>query len=143
MKFPKASFILSAPLALVLAGCIQSHRHPVAVYTTPVAVPAPTSEGTAVRVYPGEPPAVVTPPSSAPPGVAAADVTVAESVSQLLKGDSSLADASRNVQATVDHGVVTLRGTVPSDHDRDEIVQRVSQLPGVVRVHDHLGVELR
>jgi BON domain len=135
--------LLCAPIAIVLPGCIQSHR-PVAVYTTPVAVPAATSERPVVRVYPGTPPpVVVTPPSTPPPGVASADVTLAESVSQLLKGDVSLADASSNVQAIVDHGVVTLRGRVPTDHDRDEIVQRISQLPGVVRVHDELGVELR
>ncbi len=135
--------LVCGPALLGLTGCIQSHRHPVAVYTTPMAVPAPTSESPAVRVYPDTPPAVVTPPSTPPPGVAGADVAVAESVSQLLKGDSSLADASRNIRASVDHGVVTLQGTVPSDHDRDEIVQRVSQLPGVVSVRDHLGVELR
>jgi len=131
-------------MTIVVSGCTQNHRQPTAAYT-PVAAPAATSERPEASVYPGAPPppAVVTPPSAPPPGIASADVTVAESVSHLLKGGVSLADASSNIRATVDHGVVTLRGTVPSDHDRDEIVQRISQLPGVVRVHDKLGVELR
>ncbi len=135
----KLSYLVIGGSCVLLAGCIQSHRP---VYATPVAVPA-TSDRPEVRVYPGTPPAVVTPPTTPPPGVSATDVTVAESVSQLLKGDASLADASRNVQATVNGGVVTLRGNVPTDHDRDEIVERVSRLPNVVRVVDQLGVELR
>ena len=139
-----ASAMLASLTLLGFTGCIQSHRHPVAVYATPIAVPAATSNRPETRVYPEAPsPAVVVPPSSPPPGVLASDVTLADSVSQLLKGDSGLADASRNVRASIDHGVVTLRGTVVADHDRDEIVQRVSQLSGVRGVRDHLGVELR
>ncbi len=143
MKNLKFAFLAGAIL-VVLTGCIQSHRQPVAVYATPAAVPAPTSERQLDRVYTGPPPPViVSPPTTPPPGITDSDVVIAESVSQLLKGDGSLAEASRNIQATVERGVVTLRGSVPSDHDRDEIVQRVSQVPGVVRVRDQLGVELR
>ncbi len=141
MRVSRAVFLCGV-LVLGATGCIQSHRHPVAVYEGPVAVPAATSERPDTRVYPGGP-AIVTPPTSPPPGVLSSDVKVAQEVSQLLKGDTSLADASSNIQASVDHGVVTLRGTVPADHDRDEIVQRVSQLPGVLGVRDQLGVELR
>jgi osmotically-inducible protein OsmY len=75
--------------------------------------------------------------------VSARDVAVADSVAQLFKSNTSLSDATRNVEATVDGGVVTLRGSVPSDHDRDELVMRVGRLPGVVRVHDQLGVDVR
>lgn len=141
-------FVLSGSALVLLSGCIQSHRTPSAVYITPppvVATPAPvapTSDRDAVRVYPSTP-ATVTVPSSAPPGVLASDVAVADSVSQLLKSNTSMADATGNVQVTVENGVVTLRGSVPTNHDRDEIVQRVAQLPGVVRVRDQLGVNLR
>ena len=132
-------------LALLLpgtfaAGCVRSHH---AVYYTPApgaVVVAPTSDRPVERVYPAP---TVTVPSSPPPDVNSADVAVAASVSQLLKADRSLSDATRNVEASVAGGVVTLRGTVPTDHDRDEIVERVSRIPGVTRVRDHLGVELR
>lgn len=136
-----------ALLGLLATGCIRSHH---AVYYTPVPGPvvanpvivAPTSDRPVERVYPATPP-VVTVPSNPPPGVNAADVALATSVSQLLKGDRSLAEATRNVEATVENSVVTLRGTVPTDHDRDELVERVSRIPGVTRVRDQLGVELR
>ncbi len=146
----KLNLILWAALpGLLSTGCIYSHRQPAVVYYTPppvqVVTPqvmAPTSDRPEVRVYP-PPTGVTTPTAPAPPGVAESDVAVADSVSQLLKGDSGMISASRNVMATVDGGVVTLRGTVVADHDRDEIVQRVSQLPGVKRVRDELGVENR
>ncbi|HWH70527.1 MAG TPA: BON domain-containing protein [Candidatus Sulfotelmatobacter sp.] len=135
---------LAFPLFLV-AGCVQSHRAPAVVYYAPPPPLAPTSDRPAVRVYPGPTPAVapVTPPPAPPPGVSAADVGVADAVSQLLKGDSHLAGVSSNVEATVEDGVVTLRGSVPSEHDRYEMVERISQLPGVAHVHDKLRVDLR
>ncbi len=136
------------PLSL-LTGCVQSHRR--AVVYTPVPVLPPTSDRPEVRVYsaptPPQAPVVTTqPPAVAAPGAPAAapgDVAVATAVSQLLKGDAHLASVSSNVEATVDNNVVTLRGTVPTEHDRDEIVQRVSGLPGVLRVNDQLGIDLR
>ncbi len=118
--------------ALLLAGCIQSHRSPGIVYYTPAPPPPPVSDRPAVRVYPSpaEPENAVNP-----------NVALAHSVSQALKGDPVMAAASGNVEATVDDGVVTLRGTVPTEHERDEIVDRISKLPGVTRVDDRLGLE--
>jgi len=134
--------------AACLVGCVRSHH---AVYYTPtpgavVAAPAvvvpTTSDQPVERVYPAAPP-TVTLPSTPPPGVNAADVNLAASVSELMKGDRGLAAASQNVEASVDHGIVTLRGTVPTDHQRDELVERISRIPGVISVRDQLGVELR
>jgi len=71
------------------------------------------------------------------------DVVLAQSVSRLLKGEPDLASVSRKVSATVQNGVVTLRGSVPSENDREEIKERISRLPGVFRVVDELGTELR
>jgi hypothetical protein len=138
------SVLMVSAVALATAGCIRSHRPAVVYYTPPPVVAAPpTSDRPDVRVYPSGPVKTVTPPSTPPPGVEPGDVAVADAVSQLLKGEPSLASASRNIEATVDHGTVTLRGTVPTEHDRDEIVQRVGKLPGVSRVSDQLGVSYR
>jgi hypothetical protein len=116
---------------IVLTGCVQSHRAPPVVYyvpTTPVLTP--TSESSAPRVYaPG-----------APPDVSPGDLSTAEAVQHLLNDDTHLAGASANVLVTVRGGVVTLRGTTPSEHDRYEIVDRVAKIPGVVKVDDQLGI---
>ncbi len=118
--------------ALLLAGCIQSHRTPGIVYYTPTTTPPPVSDRPVVRVYPSP---------AAPEDAVSRNVDLAHSVSRLLKDDPLLASASQNVEATVDNGVVTLRGTVPSEHERDEMVGRIAALPGVARVDDRLGLE--
>lgn len=132
--------------AALCAGCIESH-HPELVATPPPAVPlAPTSDrpGTpsvyAVPGYPGWP---SPPPANPPPGVDNTDVQVAQEVGALLKDDPNLSGPSSNVVVTVNRGVVTLRGTVAAEHDRDEMVERIAKLPGVTGVNNKLGVDLR
>jgi osmotically-inducible protein OsmY len=68
------------------------------------------------------------------------DRDVAKSISHLLQTDPNLAPVSGDVTVSVDKGVVTLHGNVPSDHDRLEIIERVSKLAGVDQVEDHLRV---
>lgn len=130
---------------VVAAGCVQSHRHPPVVYTTvPAAVvapPAPTSDLPAVRVYPEAPPAA--PAVVTPPGISTQDLAVADSIRQVLKGQGALAGVAKNVEATVDGGLVTLRGVVPTESDREEIASRIARLPGVDRLNNELRVELR
>ena len=142
MKFPTL-FLTFSTLALTTAGCIRSHRPETVYYTPPVIVVAPTSNRPETRAYPEGPSKVITLPSTPPPNVAAGDVALASDVSQLLKGDPTLASASRNVQASVDKGVVTLQGSVPTDHQRYEIVDRISRLPGVKGVADDLEASNR
>jgi hypothetical protein len=81
------------------------------------------------------------PPAPPPPAPFSADHDVAAAIHRLFNHDEYLAPASKHVTAKVYKGVVTLRGTVPSEHERDEIVQRLSQLPGVDRVDDQLKLE--
>jgi len=130
--------------ALLVSGCVQSHRERV-VYVPEPAPLAPTSTTPEVRVYsPAGPVVTQPPPSAVTPAIASdPDVVLAQSVSRLLKGEPDLASVSRKVSATVQNGVVTLRGSVPSENDREEIKERVSRLPGVFRVVDELGTELR
>jgi hypothetical protein len=129
------------------AGCIQSHHtQPVAYYTPAVEpVPPPTSDRPApVYVAPDSDTTGIIRHSEAPPaGVSSQDVALAESISHLLKGDSHMASISENVQTTVEHGVVTLQGTVPGESARDEIGMRVWKLPGVVHVYNQLAVSYR
>ncbi len=129
--------LLALPFVLI-TGCVRSHR--AAYYTpdyytytpAPPPPPAPTSERPESRVYP-----------NMPPGVSAQDLGLADSIRAQLKGDPVLRSSSRNVLVTVDQGVVTLRGSVPSEHQRYEIIDRIKTLPGVARIEDQLAVDVR
>jgi hypothetical protein len=127
----KISAVILA-LAFLACGCIESHRK--AVYYAPVPPPTPTSTSPDVRVYSN-------PESTPPPNVAPGDIALATSISQLLKGESHLAGISSQVTVRVRNGIVTLSGSVRTEQDRTEIINRVSQLPGVNEVRDELGVE--
>ena len=136
--------------AVLLAGCVNSHRREY-VYSpaySPAPVLTPTGPSSA-RVYPEVPPP---PPPTLPPPTTVApeqssvttsssDVAIAESVRGVLRND--LTSPMRRVEASVYHGVVTLRGSVPSDSDRQAIVARVNRLPGVLRVDDQLMADNR
>lgn len=129
-----------------MTGCVSSHKPALVYYTPAVTVPTPTSQSDVVRVYPGPaaPLAVrARRDDNEPVPLETADIAIARSISIGLKSDPDLAGASRRVEATVDGGVVTLRGKVAAEHERDEIVQIVSSVPGVSRVEDHIGVDLR
>lgn len=133
------------PLAL-LAACAQSHRPEAVYYPAPTPTAGvPTSDRPVERVYPAPGAAVVVqPPNTPPPAVATRDVGISESISRLFQEDPSISGASDNVLASVYHGVVTLKGNVPSEHDRDEILLRVRKIPGVRYVDtDHLHVNIQ
>ncbi len=151
MKYVRP-LLFALPLCFAAAGCVQSHRYPPVVYTpvpaptvvtTPavVAPPAATSETTVPRVYPDG--TVAPAPVVTPPGVSMSDLTIANNVRDVLKGQGALAGISKNVEATVQNGVVTLRGVVATDTDRQEIADRIARLPGVNRIDNELTVELR
>ena len=79
------------------------------------------------------------PTGAAPPAVAATDIATAAAIRRSIQQDPALADA--NVKVKVKKGVVTLRGRVPSELERQAILQRIDKLPGVDRVVDQLVVQ--
>ncbi len=83
---------------------------------------------------------VEAPPAAPPPAISRVDVEVAKLIRRTLKEDYDLAAVSGNVRVSVDRGVVTLRGSVPAARDRDEIANRIVQLPGVDRVENLVRV---
>ncbi len=85
-------------------------------------------------------PSTGTLPSAPPSSVAALDMAVADAVRQTLDGEPALTSASKHVAVTVNKGVVTVRGIVPSAAQRDELVERIGKIPGVDRVDDQLHV---
>jgi len=125
----------------LIIGCARTHPEPVAYYSGPTPPLTPTSDRPDVRVY--SPTTVPEEPPPAPPRVADPDIDLGLSVSQLLKEDPYLDSISGNVEARIIHGVVILRGSVPSYDDRDRIYARVLRVPGVVRVENDLDIDLR
>lgn len=105
----------------------------------------PTPGNAAYGAYPGpaDPPPLQNsaPPASPPPATFSTDREVAGAIHRLFVSDPSVGPSARNVSAKVYKGVVTLRGTVGSEHERNEIVERVSRLPGVDHVKDQLELE--
>jgi hypothetical protein len=145
----KVRNLLGVLFPLVLStGC---YSHTAAMARRPVVV-APVSQSPEVRVY--ETPA--TPPPTAPPTavvvspatetvktVPASDVDVAMGLRRELESDPALRAATTDTDIVVNGGAVTLRGSVPTEHDRVSLKQMISRYPGVRSVEDNLKVELR
>ena len=133
---------------LLLFGCAE---RPAARGVPPesparaAAVSPPAPGNPAYGAYPGpaEPPPLETsaPPPPRPPSRTEVDHEVAGAIHRLLNTDEFVAPGAKNVTARIRKGVVTLRGTVPSSHERDMIVQRIEQMPGVDRIDDHLTLD--
>ena len=124
-------------------GCAHSHTTPVTYSTEPTPVMAPTSDRPAARIY-SVPVSSQTPPGAVEsPPAGDPDINLAQSLSQLLKGDPYLNSISDNVEAGVNNGVVVLRGSVPTENDRQRLENRVSRLPGVTQVYNNLDIDLR
>lgn len=102
----------------------------------PRTVVAPTSVNPAVRVYPDS----TTPRIATAPGETD-DLTIANSVRNILSRDT--AHVYGNVDIAVNSGLVTLRGSVPTEHDRLQLHSEIAGLPGVGSVDNQLGVDLR
>jgi hypothetical protein len=164
----KKMVFLIVPLIATATGCVYTH-HPVVysaattdaalgpttteVVTTPTTVVA-TSPRPAVRVYSTPEPPKMSITTPVPPPVTAttivpgrivttsssADAAVTASIRQMLEADT--ARIYRNVDFEVDGGRVIMRGTVPTDHDRIELQNRLVTMPGVVSVDNKLDVEL-
>ncbi len=153
MKWPESlGSLLSLSLLLAALGCAESQRGrgsgaPPENPADAALSSAPASGNPAYGAYPAgaEPPPLQNsaPPPPPPPAATSADHEVAGAIYRMLNGDDYLAPSAKNVTAKVNKGVVTLRGTVPSEHGRDEIGQRIRQLPGVDRVDNQLQLEGR
>lgn len=131
--------VVTAPTTVVAT----SPRPAVRVYSMPetpklsvtTPVPPPVHETT---VVPGSGATVV--PGRIVASSNSADTAIVASIRQMLENDA--ARLYRNVDFEVDNGMVIMRGTVPTDHDRIELQNRLVTMPGVLRVDNKLDVEL-
>ena len=134
-------FCVVIPVVLS-TGC---YSHTAAMARRPVVV-APVSQSPEARVY--ETPVTVSPPTtvvvpSTTTTVPAADVDIAMGLRRAFESNPALKAALADADIEVNGGAVTLRGAVPTEHDRETLTELVSKYPGVHSVEDHLKVELR
>lgn len=125
---------LGVPLLLAV-GCADNRRDASVSYSPALTGSyAATSDRPVSRVYPNTSANidVTTPPA----GASSQDWTVAEEIRSLLTTDRNIGKAP--MAAVVNHGVVTLRGSVRNQRERDRLRNEIASLPGVQRVDDQL-----
>ncbi len=131
------------PLLVLGGGCAERARSPATSDSAAAGALAPSSDQPVAQVYPGpSSPEWGTPSGAPPPAISALDLRVAEQVSRTLKTDPLLESISGNIQTTIQNGVLTLRGAVPTEHALDELTERLSRLPGVDRIDNKLDINL-
>lgn len=73
----------------------------------------------------------------------AADHQISERVRHALADDDSFSTRAKNVSVVTLDGVVTLRGAVPNEQERNAIAAKVRGIAGVVALDDQLEASAR
>jgi uncharacterized lipoprotein YajG len=129
----KSLIWLSVPVLLAV-GCAETRRDPSVSYS-PALSQSYTPTGSAMpRAYPDDSSNVTL--TAPPPGAGSQDWALAQQIQSVLMADHRL---DSQVAAVVKGGVVTLRGGVKSNRERERLREEISRVPGVVRVDDQLG----
>lgn len=69
------------------------------------------------------------------------DRTVTQKIRQLLMDDDALSTNAKNVKIITVNGVVTLRGVVNSDREKNEVGRKAKDVSGVKNVDNQLEVK--
>jgi hyperosmotically inducible protein len=70
-----------------------------------------------------------------------ADVTLTQRIRQAVMDDDTLSMTAKNIKIITVNGVVTLRGPVDSEQERNRIVAKAEQLAGAKKVDSQLEVK--
>ncbi len=76
-------------------------------------------------------------------GMTEADQSLNTRIREALNADSSLRDASQNINLRSDNGVVTLSGTVATEKEKSDLESRLQRMTGVSRVENNLQIAPR
>lgn len=68
------------------------------------------------------------------------DLTITKNIRQSLMDDNSLSTDAKNVKIITVNGVVTLRGPVNNDRERNEIARKARAIAGVKNVDNQLEI---
>ncbi len=83
-------------------------------------------------------------PAGAPEqGQSKEDIDVTTRVQRMITDDPTLSTQAKTVRVATRGGMVTLRGQVKDQRERDIIGQRARQIPGVVGVENQLEIVIR
>lgn len=69
------------------------------------------------------------------------DITIAAEIRKSILSESGMSTNAQNCKITSDHGVVTLRGVVNSQAEKDSIEAKAKAVTGVTRVDNQLEVK--
>lgn len=120
--------LLAVFASFVLAACDSGEPPKPAAVAEPVTPPV-------AAVQPASPPAAAPAPAAPQPSP---DEVLAERIARALRDTRAV--PGQGVDATVDGGVVTLYGTVPSPEDRGKVADFVAKIEGVGSVVNKLVV---
>ena len=125
--------VLVIPIGLTGAAC-ERKSEPV-----PVSV---SQDGVGQTPPPANSPAPIppSPPTTARQG-AIRDGDITDQVLEAIKTDAALSEQARQVSVSTLNGVVTLKGDVPAQSDREIIHAKASRIPSVIRVDDLISVQ--
>jgi hyperosmotically inducible periplasmic protein len=121
----KHLFILSS-LCLVLSACANDNRT-----NTP-----PDADNTGRNVRDRNDQALTSGNQSESEG----DRTITQKIRQAIVDDDSLSTNAKNVKIITVNGVVTLRGPVNNDRERNEIANKARAVSGVKNVDNQLEI---
>lgn len=121
----KKQLFLIASLSLLLTACANDNRN------TP-----PNADNTGRNVRDRNEQAL----TSGDQSESAADRTITQQIRQAVVGDDSLSTDAKNIKIITTNGVVTLRGPVNSDRERNEIARKARAISGVKNVDNQLEI---
>lgn len=125
----KTTLVLAAVALASVLGCDYEDRTSRPVDRSPAptgpAVSSPADSGT---------------PSSGPSTMNEADRMLAQRVSDILRQEGPLSSAAQNITVHASNGKVTLRGSVSSQQEKNDIEAKAKQVAGVNQVDNQLEV---
>jgi osmotically-inducible protein OsmY len=126
--------LLLAITVFTLGGSVSLAQADDKQIPAPAAQTAPDNTGRNVRDRSGD---TLTPGDQSS---RKADVDLTQRVRQAVVKDKSLSTTAKNIKIITVDGVVTLRGPVKSEQERDKIAAKAQQIAGANQVENHLEV---
>lgn len=137
MGISKLMLIAGATGGLMLVGCDMQEPAPTAPPPPKSSAPSrPDNTGVNKRDASGE---TKTPMDQSN---AQSDLDITAAVRKAIVDDRSMSMNAQNCKIITDKGVVTLRGVVDTEAERDAIGMKAGAVPGVVRVENLLEVKV-
>ena len=129
----KTALLLAITL-LTFVGYVTLTRAETESSPAPAARVAPDNTGRNIRDRSGK---TLTPGDQS---TRKADVSLTRRIRKAIVADKALSTTAKNIKIITVDGVVTLRGPVRSDQEREKIAATAQQVAGVKQVENHLEV---